>query len=85
MSSPFTTSNSYDYDYGNTNSVYTILCQNIGGHTVSGNSVYTQFRTPKKFVLKFKNPNDVVADDFTSVSYSPAPATNLAKNQKGDL
>jgi hypothetical protein len=66
VSSPFTTSNSYDYDYGNTNTAYTILCQNIGGHTVSGNSVYTQFRTPKKFNVVYYNPDGNTADKFAS-------------------
>ena len=34
------------------------MCNNVGGHAAAGsNSVWTRFVTPKKFYVKYRNPD----------------------------
>ena len=51
-----TKSISIRYDATTTNKTFQITCKNIGGHGGSGgNSVYTQFVTPKRFTVSYRN------------------------------
>ena len=63
VASPYSTSTTINYNYGNSNSTYIFMCANIkGGNSVSSgnaNKTLFGFTTPKKFYVKYRNSDPV--------------------------